>query len=401
MTLKEKSIAFFGNTYAMPSILLVLTLIITIQNLLMGANDFWGGNHTYYNNYVIFKHSFFHLLENKNLYLYYPAEYADLFKYSPTFALSIAVLSWMPDALGLFCWNALNIFVLYSGLKAMKCFTKEHTFMLMNGFLVFELVLSTQNSQSNALLAGLTIIAYNQFEKNRNNVATLLIVAGFFIKIYSVLGALLIILYPNKIKSILYMVLWSILLFILPLMAVSPAELIAQYQNWLVMLKADQSASIGMSIYIYSQHMLSSATFKTTTLVFGVAALLLPLMFVKKHSNKVFRAEYLSLILIWMVIFNYKAESPTFIIAMSGIAIWFFITELTSYKKALFFLCLIFTSLWFTDIVPRNLKNSIVDVNYIKPFFPMLVLFLICFDLVTKAYTSSVICKEDKITLSD
>src|SRR5580658_9739822 len=49
-------------------------------------NLFIGTHQTYYNNYVIFKYSFFHLIDGKNLYGIYPDDHWDLFKYSPTFA---------------------------------------------------------------------------------------------------------------------------------------------------------------------------------------------------------------------------------------------------------------------------------------------------------------------------
>ncbi len=388
MSFRQKSIAFFSNTNVLLVLLLLLTIIITIQNLLLGVNDFWGGNHTHYNNYVIFKYSYYHLLDNKNMYDYYPAEYADLYKYSPTFALAMGLLSWMPDALGLFFWNAINVFVLFFGLRSMKFLDTNKQLPLVLLFLVFELILTIQNSQSNALLAGLTIMTYNQFEKNKPLWASLLIVIGVYIKIYSVLGALLLFMYPNKIRSILYMIAWGALLLVLPLVVVSPAELFAQYQNWLVMLKADQSASIGMSAYIFTQHLLPENSFKLITLAAGVLLLLMPLVFLKKSVSLRFRTEYMALILLWMVIFNYKAESPTFIITMCGVAIWYFVTEKNTTKKVLFFLSLAFTSLWFTDLVPPSLKNSIIDVNYIKPFFPLLVLLVISYEMCFKTYST-------------
>jgi hypothetical protein len=50
-----------------------------------------------YNVYVIFKQAFFHLIAQKNLYILYPHEHWDLYKYSPTFALFIVLLAYLPD----------------------------------------------------------------------------------------------------------------------------------------------------------------------------------------------------------------------------------------------------------------------------------------------------------------
>lgn len=40
-----------------------------------------------YNNYVIFKMSFPHLVNNEDLYIVQPEEHWDLYKYTPTFAV--------------------------------------------------------------------------------------------------------------------------------------------------------------------------------------------------------------------------------------------------------------------------------------------------------------------------
>jgi len=62
---------------------------IAIRNLSMPWGDLFadGGFYSHYNNYIIFKQSFYHLIAQKDLYIHYPQEQYDLFKYPPTFAL--------------------------------------------------------------------------------------------------------------------------------------------------------------------------------------------------------------------------------------------------------------------------------------------------------------------------
>src|ERR1700743_2195907 len=48
---------------------------------------------TEYNNYIIFKNSFFHLISGKNLYTIYPFEQWDYFKYTPTFSLFMGLFA--------------------------------------------------------------------------------------------------------------------------------------------------------------------------------------------------------------------------------------------------------------------------------------------------------------------
>ena len=67
----------------------MVVLAITSQSILRSPKTFEpnGITYTHYNNYIIFKQSYFHLIENKDLYTLYPNEHWDYYKYSPTFSL--------------------------------------------------------------------------------------------------------------------------------------------------------------------------------------------------------------------------------------------------------------------------------------------------------------------------
>lgn len=69
--------------------------------------------YTKYNNYIIFKQSFYHLINDRDLYSVYPEEHWDLYKYTPSFSLAFGVFAVLPDLAGLICWNRLIILVLF------------------------------------------------------------------------------------------------------------------------------------------------------------------------------------------------------------------------------------------------------------------------------------------------
>src|SRR2546423_1725063 len=73
----------------------VLAVFAAIQSLLLSNKSFDGSSNMYsnYNNYIIFKQSFYHLIQNKDLYMFYPSEHWDLFKYSPTFAFFFGIFA--------------------------------------------------------------------------------------------------------------------------------------------------------------------------------------------------------------------------------------------------------------------------------------------------------------------
>ena len=122
-------------------------------------------------------------------------------------------------------------------------------------------------------------------------------------------------------------------------------------------------------------------------MLFGLALLSTPLIYYKKYTNYQFRVLYLAFILIWMVVFNHKAESPTFVIAMAGIGIWFLNSNRNGYQYLLFIGSILFTSLWFTDLIPAQFKNGLLDRNYVKQFFPILCLLAIYVELLVMKQT--------------
>lgn len=374
MKLRLTTLLFHRSTIA--ALLLLVAALITFLKIHSGVKHFWGGDYTFYNNYVIFKSSWHHLAGGTNLYDYYH-EYADLYKYSPTFAFLMAPFAALPDPAGLFLWNVLNIFTLFFAISSLPLITNKKMFFMIL-FILQELVVATQNSQSNALLAGLLILAFNFLEKKNIPLAAFFIVLGGFIKVFSFAGVLLFLLYPKKLKSVFFLGLWFAVLFVLPLLINSPSQLLQQYENWWTLLKSDHAASTGMSIYIYTAHLFNENVNKMLLLGTGIIALLAPLALFKKFKEYRFRLSFLSLLLIWVVIFNHKAESPSYIIAMSGIACRWISVSSTRSQKILLAITFFFTSLW-AIIFPD------AGLVYIKPLMPVILFGIILAELLKPA----------------
>lgn len=361
---------------------ILIVAIITGQAILLGPKTFDSSEiaYTYYNNYVIFKQSFFHLIENKDLYQLFPTEHWDLYKYSPAFSLLMAPVAFLPDALGLLAWNLLNLLILFFALLKLPV-QPVKTRLFMCGFVFIELITSIQNSQSNGLMAGLIIFAFVFLERKQIALASLLIVLSMFIKIFGVAALALFMFYPNKHKAFFYTVGWILLLAILPLIVVSWSQLSFLYQSWFELLRNDQSASIGLSVagLIYGWFGLD---FKNLVLLIGALLFCLPFLKYKYFKELKFRLFFLSAILIWVVIFNYKAESPTFVIAVSGIAIWFFSQGIKTENLILLILAFILTVLSATDLFPRSIRESYVMPYGLKALPCILIWVKIIVDLI-------------------
>ena len=355
--------------------LTLVILVVTIQSLSLGTTSANGiDGFAYYNNYIIFKQSFFHLLHGQDLYKWYLNEQWDLYKYSPTFALLMAPLAVLPDWLGLFFWNFLNVMVLFFAFKNLPLQT-HRKLIFMTLFLLTELITSIQNSQSNALMAGLMILMFNGLENKNYNRAALFLTSSVFIKIFGIVAVVLFLFYPNKLKSAFYLFLWFIIFLFLPLLVIKWEQLLFLYQSWGHMLQNDHSASIGLSVSGWLQTWFGWHNNKNWVIIMGAILLILPLINYKKFQRLDFRIKYLASLLIWVVIFNHKAESPTFVIALSGIVIWYFSQPASNFNLILLLLAFVFTILSPTDLFPRIWKSEIFE-PYVFKAVPCIVIWL-------------------------
>ncbi|MBN2174790.1 MAG: DUF2029 domain-containing protein [Bacteroidales bacterium] len=361
------------------AIYFTLTLAVSIHNFLLSDISRQETGYTHYNNYLIFKQSFFHLMEGKNLYEPYSGEYFDLFKYSPTFALFFGGFAFFPDWLGLALWNILNVLLLFFGFKYLPSGKKQKAWMLY--FVLLELITSVQNSQSNGLMAGLLILAFVFLERKNYMGAIFLIVFSGFIKIFGLAALLLLLFYPNKIRAALYTVGWIVILGLLPVLILPLEMLIRMYWEWLHMLTGDYSASLGYSVMGWLNSWFGLYPDKILLLTLGAFLLFLPLIRWNKFKNLQFRLLFLASLLIWVVIFNHKAESPTFVIAMSGIAIWGFTGNMTLTRKILLIVAFVLTSLTATDLFPPTIRGGYIEPYVIKAVSSIVIWALITYEL--------------------
>ena len=335
---------------------------IMLQHNLMV--QFIGKQTTNYNNYLIFKYSFYHLLHGANLYELYPDEHWDFFKYSPSFALLMAPLAWLPDYLGLPLWNVLNAAAVFIGVRMLPFGDRAKSFILL--FIFLELLTSLQNTQSNGLLCGLIIVAYGFMERGKIGWAALMLVLVTFIKVYGAIGFCLFLFFPQKGRAALYTLMWTALLLLAPLLVTSADKLMWQYHNWKALLMADRAASLGISVMAWLTTWFHYTGSKALVTLAGVVLFLLQLTRVKLYQQQAYRELMLASMLIWVIIFNHKAESPTYVIAVAGVAIWYFSRAATIWRTLLLWTVLVFTCLSATDLFPPVVKNSFLIPYTIK-----------------------------------
>jgi hypothetical protein len=372
------------NAITNPKVLVVifvlLAVFVGVQSYLETA--------IHYNNYIIFRQSFFHLINNMDIYKYYPKESWDYYKYSPTFALFFSIFAILPDILGISLWNLANALVLLLAVYYLPQEKDGRTLLnktqkgLVLIICLIELTTSIQNQQSNALMAGLIILAFGLLEKQKYLPATLCIVFSVFIKLFGIVGLVLFLFYPKKWKLALYTLGWTLILFALPLLVISFGQLKFLYSSWMFWLNYDKSISFGYSVMGILNTWFGMLNYKMLTVIIGAAVFLIPFIRVKEYKNYSFRMLALASVLIWIVIFNHKAESPTFIIAMAGVALWFIMSEKNALNSSLFVFAFVLTSLSPTDIFPRFIREEFINPYALKALPCILIWLKIVYEMI-------------------
>ena len=106
----------------------------------------------------------------------------------------------------------------------------------------------------------------------------------------------------------------------------------------------------------------------------GIGLFLLPLIRISRYKDLSFRFLYLASMLIWMVIFNHKAESPTYIIVMSGIGIWYWSQRQAGITdRILLIASFLPITMSVSDLVPAPVRNGFIRPYGIKAVMAIVV----------------------------
>ncbi len=328
------------------------------------------------NNFLIYKYSFFHLSNHQSLYKTYPNEYFDLFQYHPVFAFLFAPFALLPAPIDLFLWLfgstiAFLWAITHIGLD------KRWTVWLML-LSVFELSKNILHAQSNVLIATFMMATFIFFERQEPTKAVLWAVYNFSIKGFGAITGLLAVLYPQSVRSIIQGVVFTILLSLTPLLLVSPAELMQYYAEWLDLLRGDV-ISEPFSLVGFMTHTLGfSIAIEPFVMGFGLGMLIIYwfLLWLRRNDiTKERRAYFLAFLLLWVVVFNRAAESPTYLMASTGLLIWYFYHKqngtATKFMTAFFMVCFYWVAVVSSDLSFPFLKKW-DNTYHLRPVFGFL-----------------------------
>jgi hypothetical protein len=345
-------------------------LIATLVKLAPGPFEQNGIHYQPLQNFAIFRNSFYHLIHHQNLYAQFDFEQWDFYRYSPAFALLFAPFALLPYALGAALWNLLNAAALYWAVRWAPSLDDRQK-MLALWFMFLAMLNSVANAQSNALVAALMIFAWSAHERDKPDAPALLIVLATFIKLFGIFALLPCLLLRKRRRNLLvFTAAWAAMFTLAPLFVLTFNELGLLYRNWYATLLTFNQARLGISVMGFLRSWLHLAPPSNYVVAAG-AAILIATSLLNRHSRILVMAS----VLIFVTIFNYAAESPSYVIAVSGVALWFFSQPRTGVNLALLAATFLFTMLASTDLIPRSLRHELLE-PYVVKVLPCLAVWL-------------------------
>ncbi|HEV2181938.1 MAG TPA: glycosyltransferase family 87 protein [Gemmatimonadaceae bacterium] len=282
--------------------------------------------------FPVFRESFSHLLAHRNLYAPDPAQGYDLFKYSPTFALLFAPFAIVPPAVGLLAWDLLNALVVFAAVRALLPRREAAIAALV---LLPEVFVSAQASQSNALVAGLIVFAFLALERSRLTQAAIATGVGAAIKLFPLAAVTFALPYRTRWRFAWRVAVVGVVLVLLPLGVVSMPVLRQEYRWWAAIESVDALAH-GASVMGLVADVIHGSWPNWPVQVAGTIVLLAPLVArPREWKDARFLQLYLCSLLVYVVLFNHQAERPSYVIAVTGVAIWFATSPVTRWRTAL------------------------------------------------------------------
>jgi hypothetical protein len=233
--------------------------------------------------------------------------------------------------------------------------------MLALWFMFLAMLNSAANAQSNELVAASMIAAWSADEREKPDLSALFIVLATSIKLFGVFALLPCLLGRTRKRLIGYTAAWAAVFALMPLLAVSWNELGLLYRNWYATLLAFNQTRLGISLMGFLKAWLHLDLPANYVVAAGAVLLIASALWGRQS-----RLIVLASVLIFVTIFNYAAESPSYVIAVAGVALWYFSQPRTAANLALLMATFLLSELASTDIVPRSLRREFLEPYVVK-----------------------------------
>ena len=345
-----------------------------------------------HNNFLIFRGVFWHTWQQVSLFAEYPAEYWDVNHYGPLFSLVIAPFAVVPEWLGLLLWCVMLSLFLYVAIRRSLLTDRQQLFVLW--FCAHELLTALYMQQFNIAIAAIILLAFFLIEKERDASAAFFIVLGTLVKLYGIVGLAFFFFSKHKLRFVLSLIGWSVVLFALPMIISGPEYIVGQYAEWIDCLAGKNTENLfadhqNISLLGMVRKISGVATYSDLWLIVpGLLLFGLPYLRFSQYKYMAFRQTLLASVLMFVLLFSTGSESSGYIIALIGVVVWYTCVpwKRTEWDVALLVFAFVLTSLSPSDLFPAYLRKTFVQPYALKALPVAIIWFKLCYEMLLNDY---------------
>lgn len=290
-----------------------------------------------------------------------------VFIYLPLFSVLFTPFMIFPTWIGAFLWNFFTYTLFYKSIFNLpeKYNFKDKKFIFfITCLLLFATMLSMQ---FNPIVAAIFLFSYSALEKKNYLLAILLISISGLTKVYGIIQFSMFLFYPKFWKNALYSVITLLVLFAVPLIRYTPTEFFSLLESWKEAISFHSTKQGGFYSIYRPFFQISEVIGNYATLISAIIFLLLiGLLLIKLKDFKTSfskRAQYLGILMSWAILFSVGSELHTYVIAMTGYAIWYVNNKTTKIDRILLWINFFLLAVFPIDILVPTFISKVVLGN--------------------------------------
>ena len=346
-----------------------------------------------HNNFLIFRGVFWHTWHQTSLYAEYPAEYGDMNHYGPLFSLVFAPFAVVPEWLGMMLWCAALTLFLYVAIRLSRMTDRQQLFIFW--FCAHELLTALYMQQFNIAIAAIILLAFFLIEQERDASAAFFIVVGTLVKLYGIVGLAFFFFSKHKLRFVLSLIGWGVVLFAAPMLISSPEYIVGQYSEWFECLAGKNGDNLfashqNISLLGMVRKISGCATYSDLWLILpGLLLFAVPYLRFSQYRHAGFRQMLLASVLMFVVLFSTGSESSGYIIALIGVVLWYTCApwQRSTWDVALMVFAFVLTSLSPSDLFPKVLREVWVQPYALKALPVAIIWLKLCYEISRKDFT--------------
>lgn len=368
------------------SFTILLWLLLPVIAFLLKSNI------NQFNNFLIFRESFYHAFHHLSLYVPYPEEYQDVFLYGPVFTILMTPFSLLSLKSGLLLWGVSLSMFLYFSVYNLPLSLKKKSFLYW--FCAHELLTALFMWQFNVAIAASILLSFIFIEKKKEFWAAFFIVFGTLTKVYGIVGLAFFFFSERKKYLFFSLLFWFLFLGVLPFLVWGIDYTSGQYFEWFKTLLVKNTGNMfavmqNISLLGMVRKMSGVGTYSDLWLILpGLLLFFIPYLRKNQYDHLSFRLTYLASVLLFVVLFSTGSESSTYILAFVGVGLWYIVVP---WRRSTVDIVLLVFAFILTSMSPSDLFPRFIRVEYVYPYalkaLPCCVIWLkLCWELMVRDY---------------